>query len=83
MKTSIKQLATVMTLVTFATPMVAKDIVIGLPNWPSGSATAHILKVAIEENLGLDVELQNGTNPVFFEGMDSGSFSRKKGQGSF
>lgn len=73
MKTSIKQLATVMTLVTFATPMVAKDIVIGLPNWPSGSATAHILKVAIEENLGLDVELQNGTNPVFFEGMDSGS----------
>ena len=27
----------------------------------------------IEENLGLEVELQNGTNPIVFEAMDSGS----------
>ena len=51
----------------------AADIVIGVPNWPSVRATAHVLKVAIEENLGLEVELQNGTNPVVFEAMDSGS----------
>ena len=36
-------------------------------------ATAHVLKVALEENLGLEVELQNGTNPVVFEAMDSGA----------
>ena len=46
---------------------------IGVPNWPSVRVTAHVLKVAIEENLGLEVELQNGTNPVVFEAMDSGS----------
>ena len=48
----------------------AADVVIGVPNWPSVLATAHVLKVAMEENLGLEVELQNGTNPVVFEAMD-------------
>lgn len=56
-----------------ATPAFAADIVIGVPNWPSVAATANILKVAIEENLGLTVELQNGTNPIVFEAMDKGS----------
>jgi glycine betaine/proline transport system substrate-binding protein len=51
----------------------AADIVIGVPNWASVNATAHVLEVVIEENLGLDVELQNGTNPIVFEAMDSGS----------
>jgi glycine betaine/proline transport system substrate-binding protein len=58
--------------VAIAMPAFAADIVIGVPNWPSVNATAHILKVAIEENLGLEVELQNGTNPIVFEAMDSG-----------
>ncbi|SMO74213.1 glycine betaine ABC transporter substrate-binding protein [Ruegeria faecimaris] len=56
-----------------AVPAFAADIVIGVPNWPSVNATAHILKVAIEQNLGLEVELQNGTNPIVFEAMDSGA----------
>ena len=51
----------------------AADVVIGVPNWPSVAATASILKVVLEDNLGLEVELQNGTNPVIFEAMDSGS----------
>ena len=51
----------------------AADVVIGVPNWPSATATASILKVVLEDNLGLEVELQNGTNPVIFEAMDSGS----------
>ena len=51
----------------------AADIVIGVPNWASVNATAHVLEVVIEDNLGLDVELQNGTNPIVFEAMDSGS----------
>ncbi len=49
------------------------DVVIGVPNWPSVNAEAHILKVIMEDNLGLTVELQNGTNPVIFEAMDKGS----------
>lgn len=51
----------------------AQDIVIGVPNWPSVRVTAHVLKVIMEDSLGLEVELQNGTNPVIFEAMDSGS----------
>ncbi len=54
-------------------PAHAADVVIGVPNWPSAAATASILKVVLEDNLGLEVELQNGTNPVIFEAMDSGS----------
>ena len=56
-----------------AGPAFAADIVIGVPNWASVNATAHILELVIEENLGLDVELQNGTNPIVFEAMDQGS----------
>ncbi len=51
----------------------AAEIVIGVPNWPSVAMTADILKVIIEDNYGLEVELQNGTNPVIFEAMDGGS----------
>jgi glycine betaine/proline transport system substrate-binding protein len=51
----------------------AADVVIGVPNWPSVAATANVLKVIIEDNLGLEVELQNGTNPIVFEAMDSGA----------
>lgn len=51
----------------------AADMVIGVPNWPSVAATASILKAVIEDNFGLEVELQNATNPVVFEAMDSGS----------
>ena len=50
----------------------AADVVIGVPNWPSVNVTAHVLKVVMEDNLGLEVELQNGTNPVVFEAMDRG-----------
>lgn len=57
----------------FGSAATAADIVIGVPNWPSVSAEANILKVIIEDNLGLEVELQNGTNPIVFEAMDSGS----------
>ena len=58
---------------TFGGVAKAADVVIGVPNWPSVRVTAHVLKVVLEDNLGLDVELQNGTNPVVFEAMDSGA----------
>ena len=60
-------------LVVGISPAHAADVVIGVPNWPSAAATASILKVVLEDNLGLKVELQNGTNPVIFEAMDTGS----------
>lgn len=60
-------------VMSFGTVAQAADVVIGVPNWPSVLATAHVLKVAMEENLGLEVELQNGTNPVVFEAMDTGA----------
>lgn len=55
------------------TSSLAADIVIGVPSWPSVQATAHVLKVAIEDNLGLEVELRNASNPVIFDAMDSGA----------
>ena len=61
------------TSIGFAGAAKAADVVIGVPNWPSVNVTANVLKVVLEDNLGLEVELQNGTNPVIFEAMDSGS----------
>lgn len=55
------------------TAVQAADVVIGVPNWPSVNVTAHVLKTVIEDNLGLEVELQNATNPIVFEAMDKGS----------
>ena len=63
-------LASVLTLGSAA---MAADIVIGEPNWPSGSGVAHLMKVIIEDNLGLTVELQSANNAVIFEAMDKGS----------
>ncbi len=57
----------------FSSTALAQDVVIGVPNWASAGATAHILKIAIEDNLGLEAALQNGTNPIIFEAMDSGA----------
>lgn len=56
-----------------AGPAMAADIVIGVPNWPSVTVTAKILQTAIQDNLGYEVELQNGTNAIIFEAMDAGS----------
>lgn len=51
----------------------AADVVIGVPNWPSVQATAHVLKVALEDKLGLEVELRDGSNTAVFKAMDAGS----------
>jgi glycine betaine/proline transport system substrate-binding protein len=61
------------TSLAFTVPAFAADIVVGVPNWPSVTVTANIIKEVVETNLGLTVELQTGTNPVIFEAMDKGS----------
>lgn len=58
---------------SFSSIASAADVIIGVPNWPSVAATADILKRIIEDNLGLEVELQSASNPIIFEAMDSGS----------
>ena len=45
-----------------ATAAFAVDVVIGVPNWSSVRVTAHVLKVVMEDNFSLEVELQNGSN---------------------
>jgi len=65
--------ATVAVFVLGAGSVQVSDVVIGVPNWPSVTATAYVLEAIIEDNYGMEVELQNSTNPVVFEAMDSGS----------
>lgn len=50
----------------------AADLVIAMPNWSSGQATAHILKVAIEEKFGLTAEVREMGTLIAFAGLDSG-----------
>jgi glycine betaine/proline transport system substrate-binding protein len=61
------------TTLSVATPLLAQDVVVGVPNWPSVTVTANIIKAVVEQNLGLTVELQTGTNPVIFEAISAGS----------
>ena len=68
-----RNLAIAVSVAALSGPAMAADVVIGVPNWASVNATAHVLKVTIEDNLGLEVELQNGTNPIVFEAMDKGA----------
>ena len=54
-------------------PGLTVEIVIGVPNWPSVSVTAHIIEVILETRYGAQVELQTAANPVIFEAMAKGS----------
>lgn len=60
-------------LSAYGSTVLAADVVIGVPNWPSVQATAHVLKVVLEDRLSLDVELQNGSNIAVLNAMDAGS----------
>ena len=68
-----KLLTAIATTLAIASPALAADLVVGVPNWPSVTVTANVIKAVVEANLGLTVELQTGTNPVIFEAMDKGS----------
>ena len=52
---------------------VSTPVVIAVPNWPSARAKAHVFKLIIEDNFGIEVQLRNSTNTVIFEGMNNGS----------
>ena len=70
----IKTLAITATLaLTTATGAIAQELVrIAEPNWASGRAMAGLIKVIVEDSLGVEAELVPGTNAVIFAGMDRG-----------
>ncbi|WP_165911850.1 MULTISPECIES: glycine betaine ABC transporter substrate-binding protein [unclassified Rhizobium] len=50
----------------------AADLVIAVPNWPSGQATANILKVAIGKTFGLKADLREMGELNAFAGLEAG-----------
>lgn len=53
----------------------AADLVIAMPNWPSGQATANILKVAIKARFGLDAEVREMGALGAFSGLEKGEIA--------
>lgn len=70
---AIRKTATLLVATSLAIPAQAADVVIGVQNWTSIQVTGEILRTVLEENLGLEAEVQTSTNPVIFEGMERGS----------
>ena len=68
-----KFLTTVVTTLALTSPALAADLIVGVPNWPSVTVTANVIKAVVEKNMGMTVELQTGTNPVIFEALDKES----------
>lgn len=52
---------------------VAADLVIAMPNWPSGQATANILKLGIAKEFGLDAEVKELGALIAFNGLEAGT----------
>jgi glycine betaine/proline transport system substrate-binding protein len=51
----------------------AADVVIAMPNWPSGRATANILKVGIAQEFRLDAQVVEMGALTAFLGLEKGS----------
>ncbi|WP_192179874.1 glycine betaine ABC transporter substrate-binding protein [Mesorhizobium amorphae] len=50
----------------------AADLLIGMPNWPSGQAAANIIKYGIKQQLDLDADVREMGGMTAFAGMDTG-----------
>ncbi|MGH6861818.1 MAG: glycine betaine ABC transporter substrate-binding protein [Phyllobacterium sp.] len=50
----------------------AADLAIAMPNWPSGQVTANIIKVGLEENLQLTVDVREMGTMTAFAGLAAG-----------
>ena len=57
------------------------DLLVAMPNWPSGQAAANIIKYGIKEKFDLDVEVREMGTMTAFAGLDSGGVDifRKSG----
>src|SRR5690606_24207611 len=58
--------------VAAAPSSLAADMVIAMPNWPSGQASANILKHAIAKEFDLDAEGRELGTMLAFAGMEAG-----------
>jgi glycine betaine/proline transport system substrate-binding protein len=59
-------------VLSMTSPSSTADLVIAMPNWPSGQASAYIVKLAIAEKLGLEAEIKELGTMLAFAGMQSG-----------
>lgn len=50
----------------------AADLVVAMPNWPSGQVTANIIKSSLEENLHLSVDVKEMGTMTAFAGLANG-----------
>jgi glycine betaine/proline transport system substrate-binding protein len=48
------------------------DLLVAMPNWPSGQWAANIIKYGIKEKLDLDVDVREMGTMTAFAGLDSG-----------
>ena len=55
-----------------ALPARAADVVIGVGDWPSARATAHLVKAIAETRLGATVELRSGATAELWEAAGAG-----------
>lgn len=65
-------LIAVSALVGASFPAGAADLVIAMPNWWSGKATANIIKVGLKKEFGLDADAVEMGTLIAFAGLDSG-----------
>ncbi|MEJ5018793.1 glycine betaine ABC transporter substrate-binding protein [Ochrobactrum vermis] len=56
-----------------AIPSIAADLVIAMPNWPSGQASANIMKVVIKDQLGIDAKVEEMGTLIAFAGLETGA----------
>ena len=69
---ALKLSAAALLLPLFYGASLAADLVVGMPNWPSGQASANIIKYGIEKKFGLKVDVQEMGTLIIFAGLDTG-----------
>ena len=52
--------------------LAAEKVNVGLPNWTSATAIAHLIKTLVDEKIGGQATLVTGTNATIYQGMDRG-----------
>jgi len=72
MRRTVRTALAVGILATSALPVHAADVVIGVGDWPSAQATAHLIKAIVESRLGGTAELRSGATGELWEAAGAG-----------
>lgn len=70
--TALRLAGALIALIGLSRPVAATDLVMGVPDWSSANATAHVLGAIIEDRLGLKVGYKEDSNENIFGAMDRG-----------